>query len=325
MRAIIPAAGFGTRLKPHTFSIPKVLLNVGGKPILGHIIDKILESRISKATFVTGYLGDQIIDYVHNEYPSLEADFVEQKELLGLGHAIHTAAPTFDDEDLFIILGDTIFDVNLTDVFSKKQSSLGVKEVEDPSRFGVAICTDGQISKLVEKPQTFVSRLALVGLYYIKDSKLLVDCLNELFEKNITTRGEYQLTDALQLMIDKGEKISTFPVDGWYDCGKSETLLSTNQFLLKSKGTNRRIKDVLINDPVYISESAVIKNSIIGPYASIGDECVITDSIIRNSIVSSGAQVDKSMLEGSIIGNDSVVRGNFKKLNAGDSSEIEFY
>lgn len=325
MRAIIPAAGFGTRLKPHTYSIPKVLLNVGGKPILGHIIDKIIESKINKATFVTGYLGDQIVDYVHKEYPSLQSDFVEQTELLGLGHAIHMAASTFDGEELFIILGDTIFDVNLDNVFAKNISSLGVKEIEDPSRFGVAVCQNDKIIKLVEKPKTFISNLALVGLYYIKNSGLLIECLNELFEKNITTRGEYQLTDALQLMIDKGEMISTFPVEGWYDCGKSETLLSTNQFLLGKNGTNRTVDSVLINDPVFISESAVIKNSVIGPFASIGDDCVITDSIIRNSIVSSGAQVEKSMLESSIIGNNSVVKGNFKKLNAGDSSEIEFY
>ena len=325
MRAVIPAAGFGTRLKPHTYSLNKVLLNVGGKPILGHIIEKLLSENITKATFVIGYLGEQIIEYVKSHYPSLKADFIEQKEMLGLGHAVHHAIPTFDDEEIFIILGDTIFDVNLKEVFTKKQSSLGVKTVDDPSRFGVAITEGDRIVKLVEKPQTHVSKLALVGLYYISNAAVLTQCLNELFEKEIKTRGEYQLTDALQLMIDKGEKVTTFQVDGWYDCGKPETLLSTNKFLLSKAGTNRKLDDVVIIDPVFISDDAVVKNSVIGPYTTISENCEIVDSIIKNSIVSPGAVVDKSMLDNSIIGNNTIVRGSFKKLNTGDSSEIEFY
>lgn len=325
MRAVIPAAGFGTRLKPHTFSLNKVLLNVGGKPILGHIIDKLISDNITKATFVIGYLGEQIIEYVQSKYPSLKADFVEQEEMLGLGHAIYEALPTFDDEEIFIILGDTIFDVDLKKVFSKRQSALGVKTVEDPSRFGVAICENERIVKLVEKPQTPISKLALVGLYYIRNSGILAQCLKELFEKDIRTKGEFQLTDALQLMIDKGEKITTFKVDGWYDCGKPETLLSTNQFLLTKAGTNRKPNDVVIVDPVYISESAVVKNSVIGPYTTISEDCEVSDSIIRNSILSPGANVQKAILENSIIGNNAAVKGGFKKINAGDSSEIEFY
>ena len=325
MRAVIPAAGFGTRLKPHTFSLNKVLLNVGGKSILGHIIEKLLSENITRATFVIGYLGDQIIEYVQNNYPSLKADFIEQKEMLGLGHAVHQAIPTFDDDEIFIILGDTIFDVDLKEVFSKKQSSLGVKEVDDPSRFGVAICEGERIVKLVEKPQTPVSKLALVGLYYIANSSILTQCLNELFEKEIKTRGEYQLTDALQLMIDKGEKVTTFQVDGWYDCGKPETLLSTNKFLLTKDGTNKKLDGVVINDPVFISDDAVVKNSVIGPFTTISENCEVVDSIIRNSIVSPGAVVEKAMLDNSIIGSNALVKGSYKKLNAGDSSEIEFY
>ncbi len=324
-RAVIPAAGFGTRLKPHTFSLPKVLLNVGGKPILGHIIDKLLSEKITKATFIIGYLGEKIIEYVQTNYPALKADFIEQEEMLGLGHAIHEAIPTFDDEEIFITLGDTIFDVNLHEVFSKKQSALGVKTVDDPSRFGVAVCKDGKIDRLVEKPQTPISKLALVGLYYITNAKVLANCLKELFEKDIKTRGEYQLTDALQLMLDKGENITTFDVDGWYDCGKPETLLSTNQYLLTKSGTNRKINGVVINDPVFIADSAVIKNSVIGPFTTISENCVISDSLIRNTIVSPDAIVEKAMLDNSIIGSNAIIKGSYKKLNAGDSSEIEFY
>ena len=325
MRAVIPAAGFGTRLKPHTFSLPKVLLHVGGKPILGHIIDKLLSENINKATFVIGYLGEQIIEYVEKEYPSLQANFVEQKEMLGLGHAIYVAMPTFDDDEIFIILGDTVFDVDLKDVFKNKHSALGVKKIEDPRRFGVAVCENGKIVKLVEKPQTFVSNLALVGLYYIANAKAFENSLKELFEKEIKTRGEYQLTDALQLMIEKGEHVTTFNVDGWYDCGKPETLLATNNYLLTKNGTKRKFNDAVIIDPVFISEKAVVKNSVIGPFTTISEDCKVTDSIIRNSILNPGAHVEKALLDNSIIGSNASVKGSYKKLNAGDSSEIEFY
>ncbi len=325
MRAIIPVAGIGSRLKPHTYSTPKVLLNVGGKPILSHIIEKLLDEGVEKATFVIGHLGEKIEEYVKNNYSQLKSDFIEQSEMEGLGHAIYTAIPTFDDKEIFIILGDTIFDVNLKDVFSKKQNALGVKKVEDPRRFGVAILENGYIKKLVEKPQTYVSNLALVGLYYIANSGALVKSLNLLVEKDVRTKGELQLTDALQFMIDSGEKISTFPVEGWHDCGKPETLLSTNKFLLDQKSVGKKFDNVVINHPVFIAEDADIKNSVVGPYATIDKNCKIEDCIIRNSIVGSNAVVVKSLLENSIIGNNSVIKGNFTRLNSGDSSEIDFY
>ncbi len=325
MRAIIPVAGFGTRLKPHTYSLPKVLLNVGGKPILGHILDKLIEEKIDKATFIIGHLGHMIEDYVKESYPSIKADFIEQNEMLGLGHAIYMATPTFDDEEIFIILGDTIFDVELTEVLKKKQTSLGVKLVDDPRRFGVAIAERGVIKKLVEKPTEMVSRLALVGLYYIANAELLKNCLEEIVNKGIKTRNEYQLTDALQLMIEKGEKVSTFPVEGWYDCGKPETLLATNEYLLSKNGTNRTLDNVVIIDPVHISPSAKVSNCVIGPNTTIAEDCVVNDSIIRNSIISSFSQVEKTTLDNSIIGSHAIVRGNFKKINAGDSSELEIF
>ncbi len=325
MRAIIPVAGFGKRLKPHTYSLPKVLLNVGGKPIIGHIIDKLIEEKIFKATFIIGYLGEKVVEYVKNEYPQLKADFVEQKEVLGLGHAIHMAVPTFDEKELFIILGDTIFDVELKEVLKGKKTSLGVKYVDDPRRFGVAVIEDDKIKRLVEKPVTPVSNLALVGLYYIANPELLKECLNELFEKDIRTNNEFQLTDALQLMIEKGEDVSVFPVEGWYDCGKPETLLSTNRFLLEKKNLHYKLDNVTVIEPAYIDKSAVVKNSVIGPFATIASNCEVSESIIKNSIISPGAVVKRAMLENSIIGSDAVVKGNYKKLNTGDSSEIEFY
>ena len=181
------------------------------------------------------------------------------------------------------------------------------------------------ITKLVEKPTEPVSKLALVGLYYLKNSKSLADALNELVEKDIRTKNELQLTDALQIMIERGEKISTFPVEGWYDCGKPETLLSTNQFLLSQNGKAIPIENVVINEPVFIANTAKISNSVIGPYATISEGCEIKDSIIKNSIINENGIVHKTMLDNSIVGSNAIIKGNFKKLNAGDSSEIEFY
>ena len=192
MRAIIPVAGIGSRLKPHTYSTPKVLLNVGGKPILGHILDKLSNENINKATFIIGHLGDMIKEYVMKDYPGLDASFIEQESMEGLGHAIYTAIPTIDEKEIFIILGDTVFDVDLKDVFKNKISSLGVKNVDDPKRFGVAVMSNGYIKNLIEKPQTHVSNLALVGLYYIANSEMLIKSLNELVKKDMRTKGELQ-------------------------------------------------------------------------------------------------------------------------------------
>ncbi|MCH7826752.1 MAG: NTP transferase domain-containing protein [Bacteroidetes bacterium] len=325
MRAIIPVAGVGSRLRPHTYTIPKVLLNVGGKPILAHILDKLISENINKVTFVIGHLGDKIEEFVKSEYSNLDSEFVVHNELGGLGHAIYTAIPTFDEKDIFIILGDTIFDVNLDEVFNKDYSMIGVKEVEDPSRFGVAVTKNDEVEKLVEKPTEPISNLAIVGLYYISNAQTLSECLNELVKKDIRTNGELQLTDALQMMIEQGEKICTFPVEGWYDCGKQETLLETNRILLDDKCTDKKFDNVVINNPVYIADDVEISGSIIGPYATISKGSKISDSIIKNSIIGENSEIKASLLEGSIIGNNTLIKGSYKKLNTGDSTEIEIY
>ncbi len=324
MRAVIPVAGVGTRLRPHTYALPKVLLNVAGKPILAHILDALLKQEITKATIITGYMGDLVEEFVRKRYGQMELAFIEQKEMLGLGHAIWTGCPSYDEEPLLIILGDTIFDVDLNLAFSTGHNSIGVKEVEDPRRFGVVISdSNGRITKLIEKPETPISKSAIVGLYYIKDTKTLVSSLNRLIDENIRTRGEYQLTDALQLMLDSGSEFRTFNVDGWYDCGKPETLLSTNRFLLDKMPTDRKYPDSIIIQPSYVSENAVIERSVIGPYASVADDAVVKDSIIKDSIISYGAKVTSSLLIDSIVGNNAELTGHFHRLNIGNSSTID--
>jgi glucose-1-phosphate thymidylyltransferase len=324
MRAIIPVAGVGSRLRPHTFTIPKVLLNVAGKPIIGHILDKIIDTGISEATIIIGYLGEMIKEYVLKNY-KIKFDFVEQEERLGLGHAIYISRHTFSDKPILIILGDTIFDVNLKNMIDSKQTQLGVKKVDDPKRFGVAETFNGYITHLVEKPEAPKSNLALVGLYFINQPLLMVDCLKKMIEGNSRTKGEFQLTDALQMMIDSGDRMKAFLIDGWFDCGKPETLLSTNRYLLEKQPPPEPLKDVIIQSPAFISPKAKITNAIIGPNATIAENATVENSIIRNSVVSEGAVVANSLIEDSIIGNHAVVKGAYKKINIGDSSELEFY
>lgn len=324
MRAVIPVAGVGTRLRPHTYTLPKVLLNVAGKPILGHILDALIQQGIDKATIVTGYMGKLIREYVKKNY-HLDISFVSQKDMLGLGHAIWLAKETFQSEPILIVLGDTIFDVNLKLAFDIGYSAIGVKEVEDPRRFGVVqINSNGFISKFVEKPEVFVSNKAIVGIYYIKNSDLLCECLDELISKDVKTKDEYQLTDALQMMLEKGENFKTFDVEGWYDCGKPETLLETNRYLLERMQLNYSIEKAIIIPPVYIGKNTTIAGSVIGPYTTVADNAIVIDSIIRNSIISDGASVSASLLENSIVGNNAIVNGHFNQLNVGNSSEINF-
>jgi glucose-1-phosphate thymidylyltransferase len=324
MRAVIPVAGVGSRLRPHTYSLPKVLMNVAGKPILGHILDGLISHGINKATIITGYMGKLIQDYVEKNY-DIDVVFTPQKESLGLGHAIWVARETFTDEPLMIILGDTIFDADLSFAFNSQTSTICVKEVEDPRRFGVVkIDSSGYIQEFIEKPETLVSNLAIVGIYYIANPGLLVSCLNEMVEKDIRTKNEYQLTDALQLMLDKGEKFLTSTIEGWYDCGKTETMLSTNRYLLSKNKMMPKRKGCVIIPPVFIAADAKVKNSVIGPNTTVASGAIVKNSIVRESIISDGAEVNRILLNESIIGNNAVVKGNFARLNVGNSSEINY-
>ncbi|HEY9164570.1 MAG TPA: sugar phosphate nucleotidyltransferase [Candidatus Kryptonia bacterium] len=325
MRALIPVAGVGTRLRPHTFTLPKVLLNVGGKPIVGHIVDKLVKIGVKDISVVVGYMGDMVEDYLRGKYKA-NFKFIYQEERLGLGHAAYVAlSKEQSNEPLLIILGDTVFDVDLDQITKSEYSCIGVKRVNDPRRFGVAETVDGRVTKLVEKPDQPTSNLAMVGLYYIKDPGTLYSALKEIVEKDIRTKGEYQLTDALQLMLNRGERINYFEVEGWYDCGKPETLLETNRHLLKKTNHFKSRKDVVIIPPVYIADSAKIVHSVIGPDATIDSDVSIEDSLIRDSIIGSGASIQKSLLEGSIVGQNAQLKGSFKRVNAGDSTEIDLF
>ncbi|UCC80981.1 MAG: NTP transferase domain-containing protein [Candidatus Zixiibacteriota bacterium] len=323
MKAIIPVAGIGTRLRPHTHTAPKALLHVAGKPILGHILDELIAFGVDEVVFVVGFLGEKIIDYVRKNY-KIRSSFITQKELNGLGWAIYLTREHIQEDPVLIILGDTIFETDLSVMIGSEYDVIGTKIVEDPRRFGIAE-TDGRfVTKLIEKPQEPTSNQALMGIYYIKSTGLFSTCLEELIAKKITTRGEYQLTDALSLMLKHGCKIVTHNVEGWYDCGKPETLLSTNRYLLEQiKSVDLREGNILIQ-PVFVSPSAKLENSVIGPHVSVGDNARIVRSIVRDSIISESAEVVDCLLESSLIGNNSIISGRFKRANLGDSSEIKY-
>lgn len=321
--AVIPVAGVGSRLRPHTHTVPKALINVAGKPMLAHILDELERIGVDEAVFVIGHMGDQIEEYVKRKYPRLKSSFVEQPDRKGLGHAIWLTREAVGARPALIILGDTIFRADFRGVLAAGVSSLGVKEVEDPRRFGVALVEGGKIARLVEKPDTPISRLALVGIYYIVNSGMLYGALDEMIAANRTTKGEYQLTDALEIMLQRGETMTVFPVDGWYDCGKTETLLSTNQELLDLEARPVDIAGSVIVPPVAIDPSAVIRNSVIGPHVSVAAGAIVQNAVVRNSIINENAQVELILLDGSLVGDHAVVRGHFKRLNVGDSSEIE--
>lgn len=324
MKAIIPVAGVGSRLRPHTFTRPKVLLNVAGRPILGHILDHLVESGVTSISVVVGQMADLVEAYVRKYY-DIPAEFILQEEPRGLGHAVSLGLNS-DDKEVLVILGDTIFETDLKGVISgSKTTALGVKTVEDPRRFGVVeTAADGGVVRLVEKPEQPKSNLVLVGIYLIKNAPLLRSCIQTLFDRQLTTRGEYQLTDALQLMIESGENVSTFPVTEWFDCGKPDTLLATNRHLLDRKiNCTSDVHDAaLVHQPVYIHPSAVLERAVVGPYATIGKGAIVRDAMVRDCVLGEGAHVERALIHGSLVGNNSAIIGEFQRYNLGDSSEI---
>jgi len=324
MKAVIPVAGIGTRLRPHTHTVPKALVQVAGKPILGHIVDELVPLGVTEIALVTGYMGERVREYAGEAYPDLNLAYVHQEKRRGLGHAIHLTHDFVGDDPVLIVLGDTIVSADFSELLKGERTLIGVREVDDPSLFGVVEVDAGRVVSLVEKPDDPPSNLAIVGLYHIRNSRLLFECLQEIIDSGITTKGEYQLTDALKLMLERGEEMRTFAVDGWHDCGRPETLLETNRFLLdRSGGNGHAIEGVTVVGPVSIDPSAVIERSIVGPYVSVAAGASIRDSVLKDCIINASALVERSILDRSLIGEGAVVRGHFQRLNVGDSSEIE--
>lgn len=330
MKAIIPVAGAGTRLRPLTYTQPKPLIPVAGKAIISFIIDDLIKEGVQDFVFVIGYLGEKVMAYLEKHYPNINMSFVYQNERKGLGHAIWLSKEFIKDEDQIIIyLGDTILDIDLKKVMITEHSTLVVKKVQDPREFGVVeVNEEGFAVKVVEKPSIPKSNLAIVGLYKIKEVKALIKALDKMVEENQRTYNEFQLTDALMRMIEEGVVFETSSVNNWFDCGKRDVLLDTNIMLLQRENYTpivaSRTVDTIILPPVSIGENCKISNSIIGPYVTIGDDAIIDSSIIKDSIIGSQVNLDEVVLFRSIIGNDTGVKGLRQSLNIGDNTEIDF-
>jgi len=330
MKAIIPVAGIGSALRPHTHTQPKALVPVAGKAILSYIMDDLVAAGIRDFILIIGYLGDKIEKYISETYPDMQVTYVIQEPREGLGQAIWLTRTYIEQEnEVLIVLGDTIVTLDLQALLASPFSILGVKKVDTPGSFGIAELDDHRmIRRLVEKPKIPKSNLALVGIYKITNIPALLSALKYIIENDIKTQNEYHLTDALMRMIENGIKMTTIQVNNWYDCGRKETLLEANTILMNRAEFERRdysgYTGSVVIQPVSIGKNCTISNSIIGPNVAIGENTVIRSSVIQNSIIGSFSALENTLLCYSIIGNDSSLKGMTQSLNIGDNTEINF-
>jgi glucose-1-phosphate thymidylyltransferase len=326
MKVIIPLAGKGTRLRPHTHITPKPMLKIAGKPVIDYVMDDLARlGNVEQVIYVTGHLKDKVEAYARATYP-FPSVFIEQKVQDGTAGAVALARP-YVDQPVFIIFVDTIFDADLSAVKrSTADGIIWVKTVDDYQRFGVVVTdADGNMTKIVEKPTTPISKRANIGLYYIKNWKLLYEGIEHVLTQP-KNKGEYYLTDAFQYMIDHGAKIQVIDVEGWYDAGEQGTLLETNRTILE-RGSARRPASVpagvTIVDPVYVEDDVTLVSSTIGPNVSISKGSRIEKSELRDTIIGTGTTVTNSTLTGSIIGDQAVVDGARGHLNVSDHSVVK--
>lgn len=305
MKIVLPVAGNGLRLRPYTENVPKCLLPVAGKTILDWIVEDSLGLKPAETIFITGYKAEAVDSFLEKRPAWGKTRAVVQSNPQGLGEAVSLALPYVDDDEpVLIILGDTLFEADLSILHNVDENILYTYKVEDPRRFGVAVTdSTGRITRLVEKPQEFVSDEAIVGIYYIKDSKVLKQCLKYLMDNNIRTKNEFQLTDALQMMLEKGCHFRTAPVQKWLDCGLAETLLETNAHVLKriDNSASVNLPGVKVIAPCYIGKGVKIANSTIGPNVSVGDDCVIENSTISNAVLWDSVKVCGQTLDNVIL------------------------
>jgi glucose-1-phosphate thymidylyltransferase len=326
VKVIIPLAGKGTRLRPHTYVTPKPLLKVAGKPVMSYILDDLQALGVEEIIFITGYLKESIEAYIRQEYPAFRSRFVEQKVQDGTAGAVNLARP-YVDEEVMIIFVDTIFDadLSLTARMPNVDGILWAKYVEDYQRFGVIVNDDdGFMRQIVEKPTEPVSKLANIGLYYIRDWQLLFKGIEEVVSADPGPGGEYFLTDAFQYMIDQGARLKTVEVDGWYDCGKPETLLETNRHLLETSRGARpdAAPGVTVHDPVRVAPGVRLEDCEIGPNVTLGPGTVVRGSTLRDTIVGANSEIDGCRLHDTLLGDHVRIRGMRGSVNLVDHSEV---
>lgn len=330
MKAVIPLAGKGTRLRPQTYHTPKPLLRVGGRPVMSYILDDLRALGIEEIVFVIGYLGEVVKEYMAKEYPDLRPRYVVQEVQDGTAGAVHLTRP-YVDEEVLIVFVDTLFEADLGLIRTLGPEWAGIiwaKEVEDYQRFGVVVTDAGQaMVRIVEKPKEPISRLANIGLYYIRDHDLLFRGIEHTLAQPPGPGGEFFLTDAFQYMVDHGARILTAPVQGWYDCGKPETLLATNEHLLRNGrggvAPSAFLEGARLHEPVRIEEGARVEDSTLGPNVTVEAGARIRGSSIRNSLIGPGAVVEGCVLRDSLVGGSAVVRNFHGKVSLADHSLVE--
>lgn len=322
MDIILPVAGLGTRLRPQTWTKPKPLVSVAGKPMLLHVLERILTLEPEKIIFITGFLGAHIEEWARANI-DIPVVFVEQPEMKGQTDAI-IRARDLARADALILFPDMLFEADFSLLADTDADVvMFTKEVEDPSALGIAIVENGQIVRLVEKPQEPISNLAVIGIYYIRSMPDLYDAIENQMERGISLKNEFFIADAIQIMIDRGAKVVSMPVTAWEDCGNVPNLLSTNRFLLaKGMPADNSPAPSVIVQPSIVAPDALVEASVIGPYASIGSGAIVRNSIVRDSIVEDRAHVEDALVEGSLVGRRAHVRGIARAANIGDDAVV---
>jgi glucose-1-phosphate thymidylyltransferase len=324
MKVIIPLAGKGTRLRPHTHITPKPMLKVAGKPVMDYVMDDVSKlGNVDQVIYITGHLKEKVEEHARTKY-KIPGVFIEQEVQDGTAGAVALAKP-YIDAPVLIIFVDTIFDADLTVISSTDADGIiWTKEVEDYQRFGVVVTDDdGNMTKIIEKPKTPISKRANIGLYYIRNWKLLYEGIDHVL-KSPKNQGEYFLTDAFQYMIDHGAKIRVIDVEGWYDAGKIDTLLDTNRVMLE-KGRSRvpaGIDRSQIVEPVYIEDGVTLTASRVGPNVSLGAGSIVDGSTVRDAVIGEKARIERSDIFNSIIGNSVIIAGVKGEVTIGDDSEV---
>ena len=325
MKVIVPLAGKGTRLLPLTKRVPKPMVRVAGRPVMDYVMDALKGLDVDELIVITGHLKESVERYIVEHY-DIPAKFVEQKKLDGTAGAINLARP-YVDSPVLIIFVDTVFEADLSLINRVDADGIiWAKEVEDYQRFGV-IVTDagGYMTRIVEKPSTPVSRLANIGLQYIRDWESLFDGIAHVLTQPPGKGGEYYLTDAFQYMVDRGRRLLTAPVSGWYDCGKVDTLLETNQHLLehgRARIPSGPCPRCTIVPPVYIEDGVTIHDATVGPNVSIEAGSFIAESTIANSILGRNVRVVRGTVKDSLVGDDQKIEGKTVQQSVMDAGEV---
>jgi len=327
MKVIMPVAGKGTRLRPHTHITPKPMLKIAGKPVIDYVMEDLQKlGNVEEVIYITGHLKEKVEQFAREKSP-FPSVFVEQREQRGTADAVALARP-YVDQPVMIIFVDTIFDADFSVVKDTDADGvIWVKEVEDYQRFGVVVTDkDGNMTKIIEKPSTPISKRANIGLYYIRNWKLLYEGIDWVM-KQPPNKGEYYLTDAFQYMIDHGAKIKAVDVEGWYDAGKLDTLLETNQTILERRNAARRpakVPDgVKLIDPVYVEDGVTLVSSTIGPNVTLEAGAHVEGSQLRDTIVGRKTRIVNSTLRNSLIGEEASVEGVRGELTIADHSEVK--